>query len=362
MPKRRAVDTGPFPPPLRRAGDELVLDPTCPRQTLASWRADMDRNKVTAARRTIYLVPPAILDAPPTSFPSALYTSRSPMPSSAVDRLEDYVRAFYTNMLVKTLAAPALTSWDNGRRYVGLIPRPGQSDSAVRIRTRKAPDGIFPHQLHLDDLLDALLDDVVPDDAYAVLWLVEHDLYEGPDDVFTCGRAYGGSRVALVSSARYDPRLDSTVDGLDANDAWPLGHATCSPAIQAAAIAYVNAARHAEGADIWIDRLCRTVTHELGHCFGIEHCVDFACCMQGSASIAEDYRQPPYVCPLDAEKILEATSSTIEARDAALRTCCRKYPTSPLLSALAAWTEIATTTISRGTKRSRGMAHKEASR
>ncbi|EQC25361.1 hypothetical protein SDRG_16770 [Saprolegnia diclina VS20] len=354
MPKRKTdVDTGPFPPPLRRPGDELVLDPTCPRQTLPSWRADSDRNEVTAARRTIYLVLPAILDAPPTSFPSTLYASRSPLPRNATSRLEDYVRAFYTDMSLKTLAAPALTSWDNGRRYVGLIPRPGFSESAVRIRTRRAPDRTFSHQLHLDDLLDALLEDVVPDDAYAVLWLVEHDLYEGPEDVFTCGRAYGGSRVALVSSARYNPRLDRTVDGFDADDAWPLGHVTNSAAIQAAAIAYRNASRHAKDNDVWIDRLCRTVTHELGHCFGIEHCVDYACCMQGSASIAEDYRQPPYVCPVDEAKILEATSSRKAEREAAVLACCRKYPASPLLSALAAWIEATTINIACEAKRSR---------
>lgn len=61
---------------------------------------------------------------------------------------------------------------------------------------------------------------MVPDDAYAVLMLVEQDLYQDADDDFVCGMAAGGSRVAAVSPARYDPVLDEQME-VERAHAWP---------------------------------------------------------------------------------------------------------------------------------------------
>ena len=36
--------------------------------------------------------------------------------------------------------------------------------------------------------------------------------------------------------------------------------------------------------------------------------------MQGSASLTEDARQPPYLCPVCAEKVLSATEAESETR------------------------------------------------
>ena len=55
-------------------------------------------------------------------------------------------------------------------------------------------------------------------------------------------------------------------------------------------------------------RLCCTVSHELGHCFGLDHCMYKACMMQGTASVAEDMRQPPYLCPVCKAKVAWAVT------------------------------------------------------
>src|SRR5271170_949147 len=77
----------------------------------------------------------------------------------------------------------------------------------VRIRTLPSVNHIFKGQLNLDDLLDAAIS-ILPDGAYALLFLVHQDLFESPEDEFFCGRAYGASRVAVVSIARCNPSLD----------------------------------------------------------------------------------------------------------------------------------------------------------
>lgn len=53
-------------------------------------------------------------------------------------------------------------------------------------------------------------------------------------------------------------------------------------------------------------RLSLTASHELLHCFGLDHCVYFACAMQGTASLSEDSRQPPYLCPVCENKLAAA--------------------------------------------------------
>jgi archaemetzincin len=87
---------------------------------------------------------------------------------------------------------------------------------------RRTKDGIFDAQLNLDDILDALIE-ALPADAYAIVLLVDHDIYESEDDDFCCGRAYGGSRVAVVQTARYNPTLD-VHEGLDRAHMWPFSH------------------------------------------------------------------------------------------------------------------------------------------
>ena len=75
---------------------------------------------------------------------------------------------------------------------------------------------------------------------------------------------------------------------------------------------------------LWLSRVCQTASHELGHCFGMDHCVYYACVMQATASLAEDVRQPPYLCPVDLAKLLRATGADERKRyEALLRFCGR---------------------------------------
>lgn len=145
----------------------------------------------------------------------------------------NYLGAFYHGMRVKLL--PSKTLRFTGWIYDGSLPSKSRAESTklkliglttpkecIGIRTRVCPNKTFQQQLNLDDLLDVAIS-VLPDDAYALLMVVEHDLFEDEDDDFCCGRAYGGSRIAAVSMARYNPTLDEQRN-VGREHAWPASH------------------------------------------------------------------------------------------------------------------------------------------
>lgn len=356
-----------FPAPLLLPGDDLSGDPEYPPQSFQEWLDEEDRNPVTGKRKTIYVVTaPEIEDE--VKFMRAWekrldeeHEVTNPSPQAILD----YLQAFYHGLPVKALSqlVPAFTAWDEEPKTKGKSRQPKYvalkfGNECVRIRARPSPDGIFGGQLNLDDLLDAAIA-MLPKDAYALLLLVNQDLYEDEDDEFACGRAFGASRVAVVSGSRYNPALDEH-QSVERLHSWPASHceeyiSTCcttsrsnakrqktsnlrkpkkykdtqsssSSPLMAAMSIYrdletINPSPSALST-LWLGRVCRTAAHELGHCFGIDHCVYYACAMQGTGSIREDVRQPPFLCPVDMAKLAYATGATQIQRYKALLDFC----------------------------------------
>lgn len=300
-----------------------------------------------------------------------------------MDAVIGYLKAFYHGLEVRVLpVALSFIAWEDEptpKSGKSVRSGPNRNDKSkiecvglstgqelIRIRVRETPvrnspssANHFPYQYQLDvnDLTDAALS-VLPPDAFSLLLTSEHDLYESVDDDFCCGRAWGQSRVAIVSSARYNPALDA-LHGVDPEHVWPASHCAefvesmdliqsdgpapdpstdrttvkrckTSRATDKAAVAVstpleraVRAHRCAKpptAADLhsmFLLRVSRTASHELGHCLGLDHCVYRACVMQASASVAEDMRQPPYLCPVCEAKVAWAVlnqSSKSESR------------------------------------------------
>ncbi|KAL2193937.1 hypothetical protein P885DRAFT_71748 [Corynascus similis CBS 632.67] len=348
-----------YPGPLVLPDDALALDPKEPPQSLRSWANDKMRNPLTEKRKTIYVIPAPGVSSP-SAFSSMLKGWKIPLVMQTKgaegcqwpdgDEVENYLKAFYWPLPVTVWREcvqfipwvdddkPKVGKTGQLPRYVGLQV----GDSVTRITTRRCPDETFRRQLSLNDLLDAAIE-ALPDDAAAMVLLTDHDLYEDDDDDFCCGRAYGNSRIAVVSSARYNPELDES-RRIDRAHVWPFSHCAAyvlGQACQTAAAATSAAASgHAKcrttapgptmpanktqlsamvrvikntiltdgesGVNMWLSRLVRTVSHELGHCLCLDHCSYYACVMQSTASIAEDLRQPPYLCPVCEAKLARA--------------------------------------------------------
>ncbi|KAJ5833004.1 hypothetical protein N7474_001315 [Penicillium riverlandense] len=367
-------DPSSFPAPLLLPEDDLFEDQEAYTQSFQEWKDGEDRNPVTAKRKTVYVVPTPEIDAE-VSFMriwSKPHSSKIRQETQApgTKDVRDYLAAFYHGLEVKMMQSPVLRfiPWEEGSlrskssagsrvpKYVGLAI----GGECVRIRARRSPDGLYDGQLNLDDLLDAAIS-LLPKDAYSLLLLVDFDLYEDEDDIFVCGRAYGGSRVAVVSSTRYNPSLDE-IQHIDRLHSWPASHcekymstfgsASAPPSTKRRkqsqhrtrgaqnssspldppvgpmkqAISAYRSLPHVPSSlsPLWLGRVCRTASHELGHCFGMAHCVYYACSMQGTASVCEDARQPPYLCPVDLAKVLHATSTTASDRYRALLAFCKR--------------------------------------
>ncbi|KAF3930995.1 Archaemetzincin-2 [Dactylellina cionopaga] len=346
-----------FPAPLILPGDDLSYDPKYPTQSLLSWKRLKERNPVTQRRSKIYHLSLPVLSSEATEFQSWSVPidpdtkSQIPVNTAGPEWTDvvSYLTAFFSPLeVVEYPSVTRISRWpaSSKSRDRSLAISTSSSQSYVQLRFRPTPDGpesCFSHQLNLLDILDFAIE-IVPDDAYALIIYTNHDLYEDDDDDFCVGRAFGGSRVCVVSSARYHPFSEELagVHEMGVGHDWPGSHCKefveqmCAEEgskkktrkiakvktgqasgtgsdmtpMQRALVAHAadhTGVKHSEHArTIWLSRLCKTASHELLHCFGLDHCVYYACAMQGTASIVEDTRQPFYLCPVDQAKLKEA--------------------------------------------------------
>ena len=138
--------------------------------------------------------------------------------------MAEYLSAFYQGLEIRILEELQLefTKWEENDSTKSRTIALNTKSEGVRVRCRRCPDGAFPRQINLDDLLDVAIS-ILPKDAYSLMLIVDPDIYENDDDDFTCGRAYGGSRVAVISAARYNPIFDASI-GLTQEHSWLSSH------------------------------------------------------------------------------------------------------------------------------------------
>lgn len=124
----------------------------------------------------------------------------------------------------------------------------------------------------------------IPEDALCMIGLTMLDLYGDETDLFVAGMAAGNQRVAIFSLYRYNPCLSFSVEN------WFQVEQT-------------NPMPENDRLRIILQRSCKLVVHEICHLLGIDHCIFFDCCMNGSGHLTEDFRQPMQLCPVDLHKL-----------------------------------------------------------
>jgi archaemetzincin len=136
--------------------------------------------------------------------------------------------------------------------------------------------------------LRQLLPDRRPPEAVCTFAVTMADLY--PDETwnYVFGEASLRDRVGVWSFARYFPKFWGREETADSQ-------------------------RQA------LRRGLQVVVHEMGHAFGIEHCQQYACVMNGSNSLEESDRQPLRLCPRCLRKLQWNRGFDVVARYGKLR-------------------------------------------
>uniref|UniRef100_A0A7S2FTY4 Archaemetzincin-2 n=1 Tax=Florenciella parvula TaxID=236787 RepID=A0A7S2FTY4_9STRA len=188
--------------------------------------------------------------------------------------LVDYARAFFTGMDIELLDTE-----------VGSTSA-GKQLSLKRVSSRENEFGA-PQYL-LSDLMD-LVRRPKGYHYYCRLGITLEDIYPGEDWNYVFGQADVMERVGVFSFARHSPLF---YDGVHATEALDPETRLLSDARQAK----------------WLRNCLHTMTHEIGHMFGIRHCIYYHCLLNGSNG-PHDSAGSTFMCPVDLRKLLHALST-----------------------------------------------------
>jgi len=170
-------------------------------------------------------------------------------------------------------------------------------------------------QIYVEDLCK-LMNKIKYPDAYCTVGITMEDMFVGHDDSFIMGLAYPG-RVAVFSFGRYTPHKSWIRDPNDGSS---------------------STSKSSKGKDnknnltqtdigVLLNRGCKVLVHEIGHLFGIGHCVYYSFLMNGSGHLEEDYAQPMWECPVDLHKLQDVLGFNVETRYESLLEFCEKHNT-----------------------------------
>ncbi|KAH6672898.1 hypothetical protein B0J14DRAFT_654618 [Halenospora varia] len=177
------------------------------------------------------------------------------------------------------------------------------STSLLGIRTRATLKGQYSHQLNLNDLLEVAME-ILPQEAYALLMLVEH-MFEDEEDDFACGRAYGGSRNVQRShgwpASHCKDYIEKCIEEVEEDEEEEV-----QPKKKKQKTSSMERSKKGTGNGV-ISPMEAALTAHLSLPFLDTSPSAEALSVLWAASIIEDARQPPYLCPVDLQKVLTAT-------------------------------------------------------
>lgn len=126
-------------------------------------------------------------------------------------------------------------------------------------------------QYNASDILK-IMPKYLPEDAYAMICILFDDIYSCAEWNYIFGLANLEARVGVFSFARYNPLFF---------DEDP------PPNLK----------------ELVLYRAYKVMVHELGHMFGMRHCIYYKCIMNGSNHLGEVDAKPLDVCPVCLRKL-----------------------------------------------------------
>ncbi|XP_054987031.1 archaemetzincin-2 [Sorex araneus] len=163
-------------------------------------------------------------------------------------------------------------------------------------------------QIHAGQILQ-FLKKKKPRDAFCIVGITMIDLYPRDSWNFVFGQASLTDGVGIFSFARYCSDFYSS---------RYEGKVKRSQKISPGDYSVFDNYYLPEVTSVLLLRSCKTLTHEIGHIFGLRHCQWLACLMQGSNHLEEADRRPPNLCPICLRKLQCALGFRIVERYEAL--------------------------------------------
>uniref|UniRef100_A0A7N9D0G2 Archaemetzincin-2 n=1 Tax=Macaca fascicularis TaxID=9541 RepID=A0A7N9D0G2_MACFA len=148
-----------------------------------------------------------------------------------------------------------------------------------------------------------------PEDAFCIVGITMIDLYPRDSWNFVFGQASLTDGVGIFSFARY---------GSDFYSMRYEGKVKKLKKTSSSDYSIFNNYYIPEITSVLLLRSCKTLTHEIGHIFGLRHCQWLACLMQGSNHLEEADRRPLNLCPICLRKLQCAVGFSIVERYKAL--------------------------------------------
>ncbi|NP_001028746.1 archaemetzincin-2 isoform 2 [Homo sapiens] len=148
-----------------------------------------------------------------------------------------------------------------------------------------------------------------PEDAFCVVGITMIDLYPRDSWNFVFGQASLTDGVGIFSFARY---------GSDFYSMHYKGKVKKLKKTSSSDYSIFDNYYIPEITSVLLLRSCKTLTHEIGHIFGLRHCQWLACLMQGSNHLEEADRRPLNLCPICLHKLQCAVGFSIVERYKAL--------------------------------------------
>lgn len=226
-------------------------------QTFDEWFKLLGKNDVLHGERRVIYVLPILKNNP----------NREENPSQFLELLKTYAKAFFVGMDVMML--PSVSSGELG----------------CKTRLHEVIQGVKREQMLAPDILKYIQRDM-PYDAYCVIGVTMVDLYPDEKWNFVFGQASLVRRCGIFSFARYHPNF---LDTKDVNDTME-SILELSP----------------DDLRLGLRRSFEILTHEVSHMFGIQHCIYFACLMNGSNHQKESDSRPIFLCPVCLRKLQHA--------------------------------------------------------
>ncbi|XP_064439665.1 archaemetzincin-2 isoform X1 [Mirounga angustirostris] len=148
-----------------------------------------------------------------------------------------------------------------------------------------------------------------PRDAFCIVGITMIDLYPRDSWNFVFGQASLTDGVGIFSFARY---------GSDFCSSHYEGKVNKLQKVSSSDYSVFDNYYIPEVTSVLLLRSCKTLTHEIGHIFGLRHCQWLACLMQGSNHLEEADRRPLNLCPICLRKLRCAVGFNIRERYQAL--------------------------------------------